>query len=126
MKNGKKRKLSKFGEEFSRVRKKRKISLNEASRMLGYSPSYLSAIEHGDRAIPDDLLNKIKKELNPDFYEEISLAHAAFDCSYLPKITIQDISKIVQNLINNLNLDEDQIINANNRFDELIKQLYKK
>lgn len=63
-----KKEYTPFGKFFSELRKQRKETLEDAAEKLGVSISYISAVEHGDRVVPDIWENMISESycLNAD------------------------------------------------------------
>lgn len=51
---------TKFGRELRKIRVYRDENLTHMAQKLKISTAYLSAIENGNRPIPEDLINKIK------------------------------------------------------------------
>ena len=52
--------LSDFGREFRKIRVDKGVSLKALSENLGYTSSYLSAIEYGKASVPLDFLDKFE------------------------------------------------------------------
>lgn len=51
--------LTAFGKELRKLRIERGERIFDMAQKLGLSPSYVSAIERGDRAIPEDMIECI-------------------------------------------------------------------
>lgn len=121
-----KRRLTEFGKYFSKIRKRKKHSLRDASKLLGYSPSHLSAIEHGDREIPRSLLDKIcffydlTNEERNELYKTVALS-----CENR-KLTIAEIRMATTNMIKNTIIDKETRELALKRNEEMINQLIKR
>lgn len=54
--------LTEFGKELKKIRIDNDQVLKDMANSLGITASYLSAIEHGKREIPTDMINKLVKQ----------------------------------------------------------------
>lgn len=69
---------TKFGKQLRIIRIESDENIYEMAKRLDISTSYLSAIETGDRAIPNDLVEKINKayDLTPEQIDALQGAEA--------------------------------------------------
>ena len=118
-----KRELSKFGNVFSKIRKKQKTSLKEASKLLGYSPSYLSAIEHGDRTVPRGLIEKICKVYHLGEAERSELVKSVSLGNSIYKFSISEIKKAMINMTELLAKDDKEKELLLKRLDEFVNSM---
>ena len=69
--------LSKFGQLVRALRLQKSMLLSEMAEKLGVSPSYLSAVDFGRRAVPEDWPERISRILALDEHQGDLLAAAA-------------------------------------------------
>jgi transcriptional regulator with XRE-family HTH domain len=58
-----------IGNKIKRLRQKKRISLRELEKLTGYSHSYISYIENGNKRSNTDFLEKVANALNVDVAE---------------------------------------------------------
>lgn len=64
-----------FGEELKRIRKSKKMTINELSEKSSVSSSYISQIENGKRDTPTpELIKKLAHGLSTDYYHMMRIA----------------------------------------------------
>lgn len=56
---------------FRQIRLALGLTQTQFSRLLGLSRSYVSMIERGERALTDDIVRKIKKEVDADLIKHV-------------------------------------------------------
>lgn len=59
--------ISNFGEEIRTLREKRKMTQKQLGEFLGYSESYISYIEKGERTLNINDIEKLTKLFDVDF-----------------------------------------------------------
>ena len=121
-----KKRKTPFGICFAELRKKRSLTIKDASKLLGISPAYISAIEYGNREIPRGfrklLIVKFKLTLQEIDYVDRSMyatpAHA--------KITFEDIKKMMSNMIDSMTNDPQEREKYKNDFYRRLEELKEK
>lgn len=71
--------LTKFGKQLRSLRLETNQRLKDMAGVLGVTVAYLSAVENGKRAIPDNWIEKIADEYHLSDDEVASLQMAAFE-----------------------------------------------
>ena len=96
--------MTKFSITMTRFRRMRGIYARELAIALGYTPPYLSMIEHGKRPLPADFIQRASDLLNLTPEERFELIQASLT---LPKIRaasnkLQEYKKEIMALLNEL------------------------
>ena len=92
--------LTEFGKELRRIRLDSGELLKEMSDKLNVTSSYLSAIEHGKREIPLDLVDKISKIYKFDDCQYRKLCKAADESALSIKLDLKGQTSEVSTLAN--------------------------
>lgn len=71
--------LTKFGKQLRKIRIEYDQRLKDMADKLGVTVAYLSAVENGNRAVPDAWVNKIANEYSLNEQEIIELQKAAYE-----------------------------------------------
>ena len=71
--------LTKFGKQLRKIRIEYDQRLKDMADKLGVTVAYLSAVENGNRAVPDAWVNVIANEYSLDEQEIIELQKAAYE-----------------------------------------------
>ena len=82
--------LTRFGKQLRKIRIENDQRLKDMADKLEVTVAYLSAVENGNRKVPDSWVNIIAKEYNLNESEEIELQQAAYEDKKEIKINLDD------------------------------------
>lgn len=86
--------LSKYGQTVRKFRIDRGLRLNHMAVALGYQPSFLSAIETGQKPVPQgDFIARVADYLELTEQEHQELHRAALESTKVVKIQVDDDSR---------------------------------
>lgn len=85
--------LTKFGKQLRKIRIERDQKLKDMAEELGVTVAYLSAVENGNRAVPDSWIYTISKKYGLNDMETSELQEAAYEKKSEIKISLDDSSK---------------------------------
>ena len=117
--------LTEFGKFFKKVRKIRKQNLEEASKILKVSISYISAVEHGNRPIPSGWKEKIISFYNLDHDEIEELDFAINNTPRDIKIPFSDIERCLTNFVINQTSEGTERDKAMQKLNDVLDSLKK-
>lgn len=82
--------LTKFGKQLRKIRIENDQKLKDMADKLGVTVAYLSAVENGNRKVPDTWLHIIATEYKLNEQEEIDLQKAAYEDKTEIRISLED------------------------------------
>lgn len=105
--------LTDFGKALRIIRVNRDISAKDMANNLGISPSYLSAIENGKRAIPDNFLSTLLNlyNLSQHEIEQLNLGIKQTDTMKLDMTELSDKKRKLVLALAQSDLDDTKIDN---------------
>ncbi|MBL8299950.1 MAG: helix-turn-helix transcriptional regulator [Rhodanobacteraceae bacterium] len=84
--------LTNFGKALRKIRIDRDKTLGDLGDLLGVSPSFVSALETGKKAVPPSLLNQIVAVLSLTAEDQAALSEAASQQAKEVSISLRDRS----------------------------------
>ena len=112
-----------FGYYFTKLRKSRSETIEDAAQLLGISPAYISAIEYGHRDIPKDLRKKIIKKYKLKEMEIAELDRCIYATPLIAKVSIEDVKQCMFNLIDSATSDPKEREKYKKEFIDRLNQL---
>jgi transcriptional regulator with XRE-family HTH domain len=82
--------LTRFGKQLRKIRIESDQRLKDMADKLGVTVAYLSAVENGNRKVPDAWIPIIATEYCLDEHEEIELQQAAYENKKEIRISLED------------------------------------
>ena len=91
-------KYTEFGEYFKILRIKHREVLKDASKFLGVSCAFISSVECGKKAIPEEWFDKIVKHYNLKEKQQKELKNAIEMSAKTIKINIENVMPVQKDL----------------------------
>lgn len=85
--------LTRFGKQLRKMRIDRDQKLKDMAEKLGVTVAYLSAVENGNRAVPDSWIYTLSKEYDLSDDESIHLQEMAYEGKTEIKISLKDSNR---------------------------------
>lgn len=107
--------LTNFGKKLRKLRIDRDELLKDMASKLGVTAAYLSAVENGNREVPDAWLNILRRLYELDDREFKELQESVYDEKNVLRLDLEDISEKEKELTLSFarrfkSLSDDQII----------------
>lgn len=90
--------LTKFGKELKKIRVEHDEILKDMAAKLGVTAAYLSAVENGNRKVPDTWVGIISNEYQLTEEEAVKLQSVAYENRNSVKITYDNSDKLEADL----------------------------
>ena len=90
--------LTKFGKELKKIRIERDEVLRDMATKLDVTVAYLSAVENGNRKVPDSWVGTIARKYNLTEAEIVNLQEAAFENKNSVSVQFDNTNEIEANL----------------------------
>lgn len=85
--------LTRFGKQLRKIRIDRDQRLKDMAEQLNVTVAYLSAVENGNRVVPDSWVYTLSKKYELSEEETVSLQKAAYEGKAEVRISLDDLSK---------------------------------
>ncbi len=86
--------LTKFGKQLRKIRIDNDHRLKDMADKLKVTVAYLSAVENGNRKVPDEWIHIIVEEYHLNAQEQIELQHAAYEEKTEIRISLEEADKV--------------------------------
>ena len=85
--------LTKFGKQLRKIRIENDHKLKDMADKLNVTVAYLSAVENGNRKVPDEWVHTIADEYHLNEQERVELQHAAYEDKKEIRISLEEAGK---------------------------------
>lgn len=85
--------LTKFGKQLRKIRIENDHKLKDMADKLNVTVAYLSAVENGNRKVPDEWVHTIADEYHLNEQEQVELQHAAYEDKKEIRISLEEADK---------------------------------